>query len=194
MSVLQVHAGVAAALLALAVLVWPAGTRRSGYRPGWSRLARRGREARRSASAPVGAADVMEHLALALSAGAPVVTALRRVAQVLPPAEGRALAAVAAALEWGLPDSVAWAEAPAEWQPARRALQLAQHAGVPPAGLLAAAAADLRRDVLAAVEVGTARLAVRLVLPLGLAFLPAFVLTTVIPLVLALAGRLAVLP
>jgi pilus assembly protein TadC len=65
---------------------------------------------------------------------------------------------------------------------------------VPPAGLLRDAAADLRRDALAQVEVATARLSVRLVLPLGLAFLPAFVLTTVVPVVLALADGLVLAP
>ncbi|MGB3859956.1 MAG: pilus assembly protein, partial [Ornithinimicrobium sp.] len=64
---------------------------------------------------------------------------------------------------------------------------LAARGGVPPSELLSAAASDLRRDAVARVELQTAQLAVRLVLPLGLAFLPAFVLTTVVPVVIALA-------
>jgi tight adherence protein B len=43
---------------------------------------------------------------------------------------------------------------------------------------------------LARVEVETAKLSVRLVLPLGLAFLPAFVLLTVVPVVTAVATSL----
>jgi pilus assembly protein TadC len=41
------------------------------------------------------------------------------------------------------------------------------------------------------VEVAAARLGVRLVVPLGLAYLPAFVLTTVVPVVLALTRSLS---
>ena len=52
------------------------------------------------------------------------------------------------------------------------------------------AAADLRREAVADVEVRAARLGVRLVLPLGLAYLPAFVLITVVPVVLALTRDL----
>jgi pilus assembly protein TadC len=41
-------------------------------------------------------------------------------------------------------------------------------------------------------EVATATLGVRIVLPLGLLFLPAFILTTVAPIVLALAQQVLV--
>ncbi len=64
------------------------------------------------------------------------------------------------------------------------------HAGVPPAELLTRAARDLRSSHVALVQAATARLSVRLVLPLAMAFLPAFVLTTVVPVVLALATDL----
>ena len=52
------------------------------------------------------------------------------------------------------------------------------------------AAADQRRDHATGIEIATARLGVRIMLPLGLAFLPAFVLVGLVPLVLALAGEL----
>ena len=47
----------------------------------------------------------------------------------------------------------------------------------------------LRSNRLAAIDVAAARLGVRLVVPLGVAFLPAFVLTTIVPVVLALARQ-----
>ncbi|MGB7448179.1 MAG: type II secretion system F family protein [Ornithinimicrobium sp.] len=132
----------------------------------------------------------MDHLALALAGGAGVQTALREVASVARGPAGRELAAVSTALSSGWDADDAWAQVPSRWDPARRAMLLAAHAGVAPAGLLKAAAADLRRDALARVDVETARLSVRLVLPLGLAFLPAFVLITVVPVVIALATSL----
>ncbi|HEX2706134.1 MAG TPA: hypothetical protein VHM65_10275 [Candidatus Lustribacter sp.] len=48
----------------------------------------------------------------------------------------------------------------------------------------------MRADDTARADEAAARLGVRLVLPLGLAFLPAFGLTTVVPIVVALAGQL----
>lgn len=62
-------------------------------------------------------------------------------------------------------------------------LDLSRRAGVPAAGLLRAAAEDLRDDAAAAGLAAAERLAVRLVLPLGVCVLPAFVLVGVVPVV-----------
>jgi len=97
-------------------------------------------------------------------------------------------------MAWGSAEDRAWYEVPARWGAVRRALDLAGRAGVPPAGLLTAGAGDLREDQRADLEARAARLSVHLVLPLGLAFLPAFVLTTVVPVVLALATGLLTQP
>lgn len=185
----------AAVLVGLTVLVWPgrAGPRgfvaaasgpqgRRTFRAPWARRLGRPLE--------LAVPDVLDLVALALDAGTSTVGALRAASDGLPGQGGVELRTVAAALEWGLPDEAAWASAPSRWEPAGRALRLAARAGVPPAGLLRRAADDLRRERLSQVDTATARLGVRLVLPLGLAFLPAFVLTTVVPVVLALAGAL----
>jgi Bacterial type II secretion system protein F domain. len=63
---------------------------------------------------------------------------------------------------------------------------------VPPADVLARAAQEVRRAEQQRLEVATATLGIRIVLPLGLAFLPAFVLTTVVPIILALANQVLV--
>lgn len=178
--------GALPALLAvLAVLAWP-GSR------GPAQFTVRGRRLRhhRPVVSEPPVADVLDLVALALDGGVGSGAALRQVADRLPGAAGAELRTVAAALEWGLPEAAAWSAAPARWAPAGRALRLSTRAGVPPAALLRRAAEDQRREQLAAVEEATARLGVRLVLPLGLVFLPAFVLTTVVPMVLALAGSL----
>jgi tight adherence protein B len=71
-------------------------------------------------------------------------------------------------------------------------LALAQRAGVPAAALLRAAAEDLRDDAAAAGLAAAERLAVRLVLPLGVCVLPAFVLVGVVPVVVGVLSSTVV--
>lgn len=120
-----------------------------------------------------------------------MASAIRTVAGTLPEPLGEQLRGVAAVLRRGEDPTEAWAAAGAHWAPARRSLDLAESAGIPPARALVRTADDLRREAVADVEVAAARLGVRLVVPLGLAYLPAFVLTTVVPVVLALTRSLS---
>ncbi|MBT2502956.1 type II secretion system F family protein [Curtobacterium sp. ISL-83] len=71
------------------------------------------------------------------------------------------------------------------------ALSLAQRAGVPAAGLLRAAAEDVRDDAAAAGLAAAEQLAVRLVVPLGVCVLPAFVLVGVVPVVVGVFSSTA---
>ena len=133
--------------------------------------------------------DTLDLLALALRGGAGIVQAIDAVADRVGPPASDQLRRVSAALRWGVEDSRAWSAVPAAWQPAARALHLAATAGAAPADLLHLAAGDLRRTEAARLEVAASRLGARVVLPLGLAFLPAFALTTVAPVVLALTHQ-----
>jgi hypothetical protein len=71
----------------------------------------------------------------------------------------------------------------------RSTLALAERAGVPPAGLLRAAADRERSRRAAAARVAIRRLEVLLVVPAGVCLLPAFVLLGVAPVVIALLGH-----
>ena len=134
-------------------------------------------------------ADAVDLLALALHGGAGLVEAIEAVASRLEGPLGAHLHTVAAAERWGVGTVAAWASVPSAWQPAARALRMAATAGIAPADLLARAADDIRDAEEQRLDIATARLGVRVVLPLGLLFLPAFVLTTVVPIVLALAAQ-----
>ena len=68
-------------------------------------------------------------------------------------------------------------------------LALSQRAGVPARGLLLAEADDARREARGAAQAKAAVLAVKLMLPLGLCVLPAFMLLTVAPMVIAIIGQ-----
>jgi pilus assembly protein TadC len=145
------------------------------------------------ASVPVAeVAGVIELLALTLRGGVGLVEAMEAVAARVGGPLGMHLQMVAAAGRWGVEDATAWASVPSAWEPAARALRMAATAGVPPADALVRAAEEVRRGEQQRLEMATATMGVRLVLPLGLAFLPAFVLTTVVPIVLALAQQVLV--
>jgi len=126
---------------------------------------------------------------VALQSGCGVVEAIEQVASVGGDAAARQLGVVAAALRWGVGDTQAWSVVDPTWARTELALRLAARSGVAPSSLLLDGAEDLRSGRLAEVDVAAARVSVRLVLPLGVAFLPAFVLTTVVPVVLALTRQ-----
>lgn len=154
----------------------------------------RGRSARRVLVAPVhvevevpGLADL---LSAAVGAGASVPSALLAVGGAVGGGRGRALARAGAVLGRGGSWSTAWAGHPPELAVLERALADAWHAGAAPVPVLRLVAAQARRDARRHARLAAARLGVRLVLPLGLCLLPAFVLLGIVPFVLSLGGRL----
>ncbi len=163
-------------------------------RPAGQRLSRARRHQRPEQGPRLARADdvlldvsvAAELLAVTLRAGGGVIEAVEEVSRVLPGSLGADLRTVAAARRWGLPDEESWSAIPTRWAPIARALRLADTGGIAPARLLLDAAEDLRRAEAHRIDVATAELGVRLVLPLGLAFLPAFALLTIVPVVLAL--------
>ncbi|WP_347354846.1 type II secretion system F family protein, partial [Intrasporangium sp.] len=136
-------------------------------------------------SAQVSSALVL--LALGYRSGLPTTGVLEAVAAESPEVVARDLRQVAAAVRWGATEQDAWASVGPVWEPAGRAVALAQLAGLRPGPLLLKAADDLAAQRLERIEVTAAKVGVRLVMPLGLVLLPAFCLTTVVPLVVALA-------
>jgi pilus assembly protein TadC len=170
---------------ALAVIAWPS-------RPGGSRRPR-GPDAaptrRPSARASVfDLADALSLLALAMRSGTGSVTALERVAAVSPDPIRNHLRSVAAAARWGVDAGQLWDYVPGQWQPAATAWRIATVAGAPPAALLGHAADRIRDTEVRRLEAAASRAGSLLVLPLGCAFLPAFVCTTIVPAVVALAS------
>ena len=181
-----------------AVLVWPtaSGDRSAEVRRPAMSNKMTGADASSSRRAvPVAeVAGVIDLLALTLNGGAGLVEAMEAVAVRVGGPLGLHLQTVAAARRWGVDDATAWASVPPAWRPAARALRMAATAGIPPADVLGRAAEEVRRAEQQRLEVATATLGVRIVLPLGLVFLPAFVMTTVVPIVLALARQVLVTP
>lgn len=148
---------------------------------------------RRAPSVPRGsvalAADVM---AGALQAGLRLPTVLRWGATVVPGPPARALERVASDLEAGIPPDDAWAalERCTELAAVGRCCRRSAVTGAAMGDDLRRLAERLRRAARADAERRVARASVWLVLPLGGCFLPAFVLVTVVPIVVGLVAQL----
>jgi pilus assembly protein TadC len=130
------------------------------------------------------AADLM---AAALRAGAPPDLAARTVGKALGGPLGERLVRVANALRLGEPPAQAWeflSELPGGQRLSKVAARSAD-SGAALATTFRRHADQLRSARAAAAEAGAKRAAVLVVLPLGLCFLPAFVLTGVVPVVAA---------
>jgi Flp pilus assembly protein TadB len=136
---------------------------------------------------------VLDLLGACLAGGAALPDAARAVGLAVPGPAGTRLRAVAAALEVGSPAPVAWAalsggDPDDPYAAAARTLARAADSGAAAAGVLARLSADARRESRAAGAEAARRAGVLAVAPLGLCFLPAFVLLGVVPVVAGLAG------
>jgi len=129
-------------------------------------------------------------LAAALRAGAPVDRAVSAVAEALGGPLGERLDRVGRSLRLGADPPEAWAHL-ADVAGAERLIASAVRSSAS-GGALARAltrlADDLRGDRAAAADAAARRAGVLIVLPLGLCFLPAFVLAGLVPVVVAVLG------
>ena len=129
-------------------------------------------------------------LAAAIRAGAPVDRAVAAVADALGGPLGERLARVARSLRLGAEPDEAWAHL-GDVSGARRLIAAAvrsSHSGGALGGALTRLTDDLRADRVVAVEAAAQRAGVLIVLPLGLCFLPAFVLAGLVPVLVAVIG------
>ena len=149
-------------------------------------------ERRRLAADLPAAADL---LAACLLSGAPMVDAAEAVATALGGPLSGPLREVAAAIRLGADPPDAWRtlDARPELAPLSRAVARAMAGGAPLADALTRLADDRRRALRADAAAAARRVGVRAAAPLGLCFLPAFVLIGVTPVVASIAATV-VLP
>ena len=135
------------------------------------------------------AAMMLELIGAMLEAGAGLGRALAIVAELAAPEVRGPLRPVVAALAVGADWDTAWASSDVrtpELLAVRDALGFAALTGAPSSAILYAQAARLRRERFRTAEKQAAALGVRLVVPLGLCSLPAFICLGVVPVLLAL--------
>ncbi|MDM4722142.1 type II secretion system F family protein [Micromonospora sp. WMMA1363] len=129
-------------------------------------------------------------LASAMRAGAPVDRTVLAVAEALGGPLGERLARVGRLLRLGADAAEAWAAldaVPGAERLTAAALRSAS-SGAALAGALTRLADDLRADRATAAEAAARRAGVLIVMPLGLCFLPAFILAGLVPVIVAVLG------
>lgn len=127
----------------------------------------------------------------ALRAGAPLDHAVLSVGSALDGPLGTRLQRIGRSLRLGATTAEAWSHL-ADLPPAGRlvaAVERSSANGSALAGALHRGADDLRADTAVRRQAGAQRAGVLIVLPLGLCFLPAFVLAGLVPVVLAVLGE-----
>jgi pilus assembly protein TadC len=150
--------------------------------------------ARRSSSsgAEYGLRDtamMLELIAAMLDAGSGIGRSLELVAAAASPERTKSLKPVVAALAIGADWETSWRNSEghsAEILALRDALGFAALTGAPSSAILYAQAARMRRERFRSAEKRAASLGVKLVIPLGLCSLPAFICLGVVPVLLAL--------
>lgn len=134
-------------------------------------------------------AMMLELIGAMLDAGSGIGRALELVADSASPEYHKSLRPVVSALAIGADWETAWRSSEArtpELVVLRQALGFAALTGAPSSAILYAQAARLRRERFREAEKRAAALGVRLVIPLGLCSLPAFVCLGVVPVLLAM--------
>ena len=127
---------------------------------------------------------LLDICAALLEAGLPVPRILEQLAADVPGCS--TLAVVARSLDAGIAWERAWARTPPAIARLGASLAFAHLTGAPTAGLLRSAAELERRSSLRAAERRAAEMGVRLVVPLGVCVLPAFICLGIVPVVMSL--------
>lgn len=132
---------------------------------------------------------ILELVAAMLDSGAGLGRSLELIAGCASPQLSRSLRTVVAALDIGTDWETAWRSSGqkcAEAHKLKDSLAFAALTGAPSSAILYAQAARLRREQFRKAEKRAAALGVKLVIPLGLCSLPAFICLGVVPVLLAM--------
>lgn len=153
--------------------------------------ARRLLESGRAGSDPVDLAAAWDVLAVCLGSGLPVATAVEAAGSLVPGPTGTLLSTVSGRLRLGAHPQQAWEVAldqPALTAFARAACRSAS-TGAALAAVARTEAARIRAELVDSAQEQAQRAAVRITAPLGLCFLPAFLVLGVAPVVVGLASE-----
>lgn len=135
---------------------------------------------------------IAELLAAIMEAGAPIRDGVGAVATAVPEPARSELLTVHRLMEMGASADQAWAACNPALAPIAQALRRSEESGAAVGQVLSSTALDMRRNVRAEVESAARAAGVRVVAPLALCFLPAYLLIGVVPVIASLAAELTI--
>jgi len=130
-------------------------------------------------------------LGACLAAGSAVGSALAAVAESMPGAVGDELALIQRRLHWGVDPATVWRTVDGPLEPLGRSMARAHESGASVRHAVDRLNQELRHETRARADSRARAVEVRAAAPLGLCFLPAFVLIGVVPMVAGLFSSLA---
>lgn len=133
---------------------------------------------------------VIELIAGSLASGTSISSALLTVGEAMGDQDGRALIRVAMLLQLGAGWFDAWVGCPRRFEPLRDAMVHSWEFGAPVTQGLRGARQSSEAEALVKAKEAAEQLGVKLALPLGLCFLPSFVVLAVVPIVAMFAQGL----
>ena len=133
----------------------------------------------------------LDLVAACLDAGRPPGHALRLAGEASAEPLGPELCALAHRITVAGDLRTALAEVPVELRPLARALRRAEQSGVPISDVVGAVAGDVDRDRMAERRDAARRVGVRTAAPLGVCFLPSFLLIGIVPTIVATAATIS---
>lgn len=125
-----------------------------------------------------------------LAAGAATGTALASVSEALPGAVGEEFALLQRRLHWGVDPAAVWRSIDGPLEPLGQCMARAHESGASVQHAVGRLAEDVRRETRARADARARTIEVRASAPLGLCFLPAFVLLGVVPMAAGLFSSL----
>lgn len=176
----------AAALTAVGVLLLLPGSPAAGSRTRRRRRTRSRSAPEASAAEETEAATLLDLTAALLAAGVGIEASLDRLARTVPGAQplGRMHRALAAGAPWH--QAAAHVKEHPQLSAYCEHLSFSYATGAPSARMLEAAAAQARAEQRHEAERAAGELGVKMMLPLGACFLPAFILLGVVPVILSM--------
>jgi len=131
-------------------------------------------------------------LGACLTAGAAMTSALAIVGAAMPGAVGDELALLHRRLQWGVDPASVWRSVDGPLEPLGRSMARAHETGASVTRAVDRLAAELRSETSARAEARARTIEVRSAAPLGICFLPAFVLLGVVPMAAGIFSSMAV--
>ncbi|MDR3116679.1 MAG: type II secretion system F family protein [Bifidobacteriaceae bacterium] len=133
---------------------------------------------------------ILQLILAALKSGISIPRSLEIIGKAMENKTGDELKTISKKLKLGLPWTLAWKNTSARFNPIINSLEDAWNNGSSPESIINLKIEQLRKDKLYRAKTAGEQLGVKIVIPLGLCFLPSFIFIGILPVIISLVGNL----